>query len=59
MTFIYLAIVVVETAIAVPAVTHLSRLNKATRTGNLRYAGHLRHHRTADLPLQLGAELTA
>ena len=59
MTFIYLAIVVVETAVAVPAVTHLGRLNKATRNGNLRSARHLRHHRTADLPLQLGAELTA
>ena len=59
MTFISLAIVVVETAVAVHAATNLSRLYKAIRTGDLRAARHLRHHKPADLPLQLGAELTA
>ena len=59
MTFISLAIVVVETADAVHAATHLSRLKRATRTGDLRVATHRRHHKTADLPLQLGAEFTA
>ena len=54
MTFISLAIVAVKTADAGHAATHLSHLDKATGTGDLRVATHCTHHKSADLPLQLG-----
>ena len=56
-TFNFLASVVVETTDTVHAGTHLSRLHMAMRTGDLWAMTHLRHHKTADLPLQFGAEL--
>ena len=56
-TFNFLASVVVGTADTVHAGTHLSRLHMAMRTGDIGAMTHLGHHKTADLPLQLGAEL--
>ena len=56
-TFNFLASVVVGTADTVHAGTHLSRLHMAMTIGDIGAMTHLGHHKTADLPLQLGAEL--
>ena len=55
--FVSLACSAFRAFVAIFTATNLSRLHRANRTGDPGVLAHLRHDKTADLPLLQGAEL--